>query len=129
MKSTFIATVLVIGGVVVGSTLVSAGAGRQLRTRDDHIAWVGDALKRMETIKPGMRRKELLVVFTTEGGLSTPLHRTFVSRDCPYFKVDAEFDAVGRPNRDGDGRGTIVESDQDRIIKISRPYLEFGVID
>ena len=128
MRTRFIAAVLVIGGIV-GSTLVSAGAGRQVRTREDQIAWVADALKRMETIKPGMSRKELLVVFTTEGGLSTPLHRTFVSRECPYFKVNVEFDAVGRPNRDGDGRGPIVESDQDRIIKISRPYLEFGVID
>jgi hypothetical protein len=47
----------------------------------------------METIKPGMTREELLKVFATEGGLSTGLNRTFVSRDCPYFKVDVEFEA------------------------------------
>jgi hypothetical protein len=83
----------------------------------------------MQTIKPGMTRKELLLVFTTEGGLSTPLRRTFVSRDCPYFKVDVEFEAVGRPSRDSDGRVTMVEGDQDRIIEISRPYLQFSVLD
>jgi hypothetical protein len=48
-------------------------------------------------------RKDLLVVFTTEGGLSTGLRRTYVSRDCPYFKVDVEFEAVGRPNRNEEG--------------------------
>jgi hypothetical protein len=32
------------------------------------------------TIKPGMTRKTLLSVFTTEGGLSTGLRRTYVSR-------------------------------------------------
>jgi hypothetical protein len=59
-----------------------------------HSAWVADVLERMETIKPGMKRKDLLTVFATEGGLSTGLRRTFVSRECPYFKV--EFQGVGR---------------------------------
>ena len=47
----------------------------------------------------------------------------------PDFKVDVEFEAVGRPDRDTDGRVTMVEGAQDRIIKISRPYLQFSVID
>ena len=96
---------------------------------EDHVAWVAQALKRMQTIKPGMTRRTLLTVFTTEGGLSTGLHRRFVSRDCPYFKVDIEFQAVGRPDRDENGRVTLVEDDQDIILKISRPYLEFGIAD
>jgi hypothetical protein len=54
------------------------------------MAWVAEVLKRMETIHPGMTRDALLTVFTTEGGLSNGLRRTFVSRDCPYFKVDVE---------------------------------------
>ena len=45
----------------------------------------------MQTIEPGMTRKELLEVFETEGGLSTGLQRTFVSQDCRYCKVDVEF--------------------------------------
>ena len=70
-----------------------------------------------------------LKVFTTEGGLSTGLQRTFVSRDCPYFKVDVEFKAVGRSNRDDGGRVTLVEGNQDTIVKISRPYLQFNIQD
>jgi hypothetical protein len=76
-----------------------------------------------------MTRENLLTVFTTEGGLSTALQRTFVSRDCPYFKVDVEFRAVNRPNRDANGRVTFVEDGQDVILKISRPYLQFAVAD
>jgi hypothetical protein len=83
----------------------------------------------MQTIKPGMTREALLTVFTTEGGLSTGLQRTFVSRDCPFFKVDVEFQAVGRSNRDGNGRVSLVESSQDVILKISRPYLQFSIGD
>jgi hypothetical protein len=95
----------------------------------DHVAWVAESLKRMQTIKPGMTRGDLLKVFSTEGGLSTGLQRTFVSQDCPYFKVDVEFEAVGRPSRDANGRATLIEGDQDIIVKISRPYLQFGTLD
>ena len=82
----------------------------------------------MQTIKVGMSRRELLTVFTTEGGLSTGLHRTFVSRDCPYFKVDVEFEAVGRPGRDADGRVTLIQAEEDRIVSMSRPYLQFRIM-
>jgi hypothetical protein len=76
-----------------------------------------------------MTRKLLLRVFTTEGGLSTGLQRTFVSRDCPYFKIDVEFKAVGRPNRNEDGGVTLVEGNEDIILKASVPYLQFSVMD
>jgi hypothetical protein len=83
----------------------------------------------MQTIKPGMTRTDLLKVFTTEGGTFTGLQRTFVSRDCPYFKVAVEFEAVGRPSHDADGRVTLVEGSEDKIITISQPYLQFSVVD
>jgi hypothetical protein len=83
----------------------------------------------MEAIKPGMTRDNLLKIFATEGGLSAGLHRTLVSRDCPYFKVDVEFQAVGRPDRDSDGRVTLEEDDRDIVVRISRPYLQFTLAD
>ena len=95
----------------------------------EHGAWVAQALEKMETIKPGMTRADLLTVFTTEGGLSTGLRRTFVSRDCHYFKVDVDFNAVGRPNRDKEGRVTLDEDNRDIIVNLSRPYLQFSIMD
>jgi hypothetical protein len=94
-----------------------------------HVTWVAEALKRIQTIKSGMTREDLLKVFTTEGGLYTGRRRTFVSRDCSYFKVDVEFKAVGRRDRDDDGRLTVVEGSQDIIVKISRAYLQFSILD
>lgn len=96
------------------------------QTRDE---WVRDTLAKMESIRPGMTREELMKVFLTEGGLSTGLRRTFVSRECAYFKVDVEFRAVGRPDRDSDGRVTLEEDARDVIIQISRPYLQFSIAD
>jgi hypothetical protein len=95
----------------------------------DNTAWVAESLKRMQTIKPGRTRTDLLKVFTTEGEPSTGLQRTYVSQDCPYFKVDVEFEAVGRPSRHANGRVTLVEGTQDIIVKISRTYLEFSNMD
>jgi hypothetical protein len=77
-----------IGGTNV---LQASPTGDQGESSQAHLAWVAEVLKRMQTIKPGVTRKALLWVFTTEGGLSTGLQRTFVSRDCPYFKIDVEF--------------------------------------
>jgi hypothetical protein len=115
-----------IGGIFLVQAQPSAGQGTYSQ---DHVAWVAQTLKQMQTIKPGMTRTDLLKVFTTEGGISAALHRTFVNRDCPLFKIDVEFEAVGRPNRDADGRETSVEGSRDTIVKISRPYLQFSTAD
>jgi hypothetical protein len=88
----------------------------------ERTAWVAQALQKMETVKPGMTRTELLKILTTEGGLSTRHHQTFVSRDCPYFKVDVEFRVVGEPDLDA-------EDGQDIIVSVSKPYLQFSILD
>jgi hypothetical protein len=122
----------VLSGVAVSGALLirpTEQASRVQAFGKDHTAWVAESLKQMQTIKPGMTRTDLLKVFTTEGGVSTGLERTFVSQDCPYFKVDVEFEAVGRPSRDVGGRVTLVEGGQDVIVKISRPYLQFSIMD
>ncbi len=122
--------VLLASAAIGGANVLQASpTGDQGQTSQAHVAWVAEVLKRMETIKSGMTRKTLLTVFTTEGGLSTGLQRTFVSRDCPYFKVDVEFQAVGRPNRDENGRVTLVKGNEDIILKVSTPYLQFSVMD
>jgi hypothetical protein len=108
---------------------VSVASPYETQPCQDHVAWVGDAMVRMYGIKAGMRRSDLLKVFKTEGGISTGLYRTYASRDCIYFKVDVEFEAVGRPNRNGDGRVTSIEDPRDIIRKISRPYVAFVVTD
>jgi hypothetical protein len=66
-------------------------AKSQQKTSDAYVEWVAQVLKRMQSVEPGATRQTLLAVFRTEGGLSTGLQRTFVSRDCPYFKVDVQF--------------------------------------
>ena len=92
----------------------------------EQTEWAANTLKEIQKIKVGMTRADLLKVFTTEGGLSTPFNRTYVYKECPYLKVDVEFEPVGR--RDAEGRVTR-ETNEDVIKKISRPYLEWSVVD
>jgi len=121
---------LLASAALAGATALQANpTGGTSQCSQSHVDWVTKVLERMQTIKPGSTRKALLAVFTTEGGLSTGLRRTFVSQDCPYFKVDVEFKAVGRPDRDENGRVTLVEANEDIILKVSTPYLQFSVMD
>ncbi len=95
----------------------------------DHVAWVAACLKNMEMIRPGMTRDELLKIFTTEGGISTTLHRIFVSRGCPYFKVDVTFRRASDFAARADKKDFLKERGDDVITTISQPYLQFSIMD
>jgi hypothetical protein len=95
----------------------------------DHVAWVAESLKHMLAIKPGMSRDQLLRVFSSEGGISTALQRTFVSRDCPFFKVDVTFHRATGFNTNTNRNEMLRELDSDVIASVSRPYLEFSIMD
>ena len=86
-------------------------------------AWVLKSLKRMGTVKVGATRADLLKVFGEEGGLSTRTQRTYVYRECRYFKVDVKFEAVGNVEE------RLAESPEDKVAEISRPYIAYGVSD
>jgi hypothetical protein len=89
----------------------------------EHTQWIANALRSIQTIKAGMTRSDLMKVFTTEGGLefrnATTSQRTYVYRKCPYIKVDVKM--------------TITKIDEDlptdKIMEISRPYLQWTVAD
>jgi hypothetical protein len=111
-------SIVVIGGSA--SLRPTHSAGPEPCTQD-HAAWLTPVLEKMETIKPGMTRWDLLRVFRTEstrrtftmgGAQQSVLRETFVSQDCPYFKIDVEFEPkFGVLN-------------QDVIVKVSKPYVQ-----
>jgi len=84
---------------------------------------IPNILTECQKIKPGMARAELLRVFTTEGGLSTATHRTYVYHGCRYIKVDVEF-TLSDPKQK-----VIEERLTDTISKVSKPYLDWSIND
>jgi hypothetical protein len=85
----------------------------------EHTKWIDNTLRSIHRIKVGQTRSDLLKLFTIEGGLSWPSQRTYVYRHCPYIKVDVKFAVDGRDS----------ELPTDRIVEISRPYLDWSVMD
>ena len=90
---------------------------------DEHTVWIAKSLKEIETVKVGMTRSDLLRVFQEEGGISTRTSRRYVFRECKYIKVDVEFEPVGEPENKAS------QSPGDKIIKISKPFLEWTISD
>ena len=114
-----------VSTIVFMMVVFSALEGQKVKgTSMGHTEWVGNALKQIQTIKPGMTRKDLLKFFVAEGGLGGSGHgSTYLYRDCLYIKVDVEF----QPAQQTGGR--VRESPDDKITEISRPYLGNPTID
>jgi hypothetical protein len=91
----------------------------------EHTKWIDSVMRSIATIKPGMTRRDLFSVFTEEGGLSTRAQRRYVYKHCPYIKVDVEF---SHADIDASPDAT-TENPDDKIVKISRPYLEYSIMD
>jgi hypothetical protein len=89
----------------------------------DHTQWVSSVLSWTADIRPGMTRGDLARVFTTEGGISTRTRHTYVLKQCPYIKVDVEFAAVSKE------QDSLTELPDDKIVKISKPYLDYSHVD
>jgi hypothetical protein len=89
----------------------------------DFTDQVSQILKEYAEIKPGMtHREQLLKYFGTEGGVSAPSYRTYVSKHCPYVKVDVRF-SLSKPNQG------LQEMPTDVIQSISKPYLEYSICE
>src|SRR5438876_12337337 len=102
--------------LVIFTIIISVGSAQ--RETMSHSESVARSLHAIQTIKVGMTRKDLLKLFTVEGGISTRTSRRYVFRECPYIKVDVGFEPVGAPQDKLKGHL------EDRIISISQPYLD-----
>ena len=105
--------------LIASSTL----AYSQSDIKENHTDWIANSLKQIQTVKIGMSRKDLLKLFKVEGGISARTSRRYVYRECPYIKVDVEFEPVDAKQ---DKRSEYLS---DRIIKISKPFLEWSITD
>ena len=115
--------VLALAAALPAREAAEAGSRPPQQEAVKHCEWVAKSLREMQTVKAGTTRAELLKVFAEEGGISTRTQRTYVYRECRYIKVDVEFEPAG------DAENVRDENADDRIVKISRPYLDWSVTD
>src|ERR1700682_1085290 len=117
-------SIIVIGG---SASFRPAQSANPEPCAQNHEAWLKQVSEKMETIKPGMTRWDLLKVLRTEGtprrtfrtmgGPPQVLRESFVSQDCPYLRIDVEFEPVA-------GQDNV--PNQDVIVKVSKPYVEYA---
>lgn len=116
--------VLILSAMVVTFAIITSVLTAPMSSKtSNNTEWIARTLKEIQTIKVGMTRKELLAKFTTEGGFSSRTWQKYVYRECPLIKVDVEFEAVGA------SEDKMKESPDDKITKISKPYLEETILD
>jgi len=80
---------------------------------------VGEILAETAALKAGSKRIDLEKHFTTEGGLSNPNQRTYISKRCSLIKIDVRFQPLSAQQ----------ESPDDTILELSKPYLAYSILD
>jgi len=91
--------------------------------KEERTKWIEKVLRQIGKIQAGMTRKDVMKLFTTEGGLSNRLQRTYVFAECPVIKVGVKFKAAD------DESNIFKEEPEDVIESISPPYLGWSVKD
>ena len=86
---------------------------------------VEQCLKDLESITNGMTRAQVGSKLRPDGGLRSASPVRFVHPECPYFKINVEFEF----KRDPADQNRAVESGDDKVIRVSKPSLERPVSD
>jgi hypothetical protein len=108
-----------------GKSKSAKSATAQPAAHDEHAAWVENCLKDFEAIKPGMTRGEVEKKFHLDGGLQGVSPMRFVHPAAKHFKVDVEFDF----KRNAADQGRAITSKDDKVTRVSKPYLERPYLD
>jgi hypothetical protein len=92
----------------------------------DCTPWVGRCLADFEAVKVGMTRSEIDSKFRMDGGLQalvSPIR--YAHAACPYFKIDMEFDFKRNPA----DQNRPIKGKDDKVIRVSKPYIERPFVD
>ena len=99
-------------------------AAEKLET-STHVAWVEKCLRDFEFIKPGITRAEVEKRLSLDGGLQSFSSVRFVHPECAYFKINVEFEV----KKDLNDQGRIMKGADNKVIKVSKPYIELPYSD
>lgn len=91
----------------------------------ENVELSGEALKIFQSITNGMTRAEVEGKFILDGGLQSASPMRFFHPSCPYFKVNVEFDF----KRDAADQNRAVTSKNDKVVRVSKPYVERPFMD
>jgi hypothetical protein len=94
-------------------------------TIPQNVELAGECFKIFESITNGMTRGEVEKKLMMDGGLQTVSPVRFLDPACPGFKINVEFDF----NRNAIEQNRAIETKADKVIRVSKPYLERPSMD
>jgi hypothetical protein len=90
---------------------------------DECCAIVTKAIDSVNKIKKDMLRSEVEKEFRLEGGLFSRNQTFYVYKNCPFIKIKVAFEL------DPSYTDFVTGSPKDRVLSVSKPYLEYSVAD
>jgi hypothetical protein len=90
-----------------------------------NVTFAGDCFTNFTAITNGMTRAEVKKRLSMDGGLRSASPIRFLDPRCPGFKIAVEFEF----KRDAADQNRAVESPDDRVTGVSKPYLERPFLD
>ena len=118
MRSILTQRFVVVCVAVLGISLLHADPNPEMAT--DKLQWVQKCLADFQAIKVGMTRRQVDSMFRTDGGFQGVVTVCFTHPTCRYFKIDVEFDVQRNPAE----QGRVVKGMGDKVIRVSKPYIE-----
>jgi hypothetical protein len=115
--------IYIIFSIVLAVILITGFQSRTSGKQKSDCGFIEESLKNISEIKVGMTRREVLKIFGEEGGISSRTQNHYVYNKCSFIKVDVKFEAVGSE------KDSFSESPDDKLIEISKPYLEYAIND
>ncbi len=103
-------------------SLVPIAAVGQQNTACSECSVIEEALKAVRQLGPGASRQQLDVEFEMDGGLQDMRGSRYVYRRCHSIKIDVRFEKAP------EGMGAETRP-SDRLVSVSRPYLELPFAD
>ena len=94
-------------------------------TIPQNVELAGDCFRNFESITNGMTRGDVETKLMMDGGLKTVSPVRFLDPTCPGFKIDVEFDF----KRNAADQNRAMETKADKVIRVSKPYLERPSMD
>lgn len=85
-----------------------------------NVEFGGECLKNFESITNGMARAEVEKRLTMDGGLQSVSPVRYIDPGCPGFKISVEFDF----KKDTTDQNRAIQAGDDKVIRVSKPYLE-----
>lgn len=90
-----------------------------------NVEITGGCLRVFEAITNGMSRAEVERRLKLDGGLQGVSPVRFLSPDCPHFKINVAFDF----NKDAADQNRALSGKDDKVVLVSKPYLERPCFD